>query len=60
MAWGWLAYVAGTVIGFYFGYRFAVDKVATATIDSLIEQGYLRSNKKIDGEIEVLKWNDDK
>ena len=28
-----------------------------ATIDSLIENGFLRYKTKDDGEIEILKWN---
>ena len=29
-----------------------------ATIDSLVENGFLRHRKQADGEIEILKWND--
>jgi hypothetical protein len=28
-----------------------------ATIDALIEKGFLRHKKTSDGEVEILKWN---
>jgi len=54
---GWLllAYVAGTVFGLWYKQRGTVEK----TIDSLIDNGYLKHRKKADGEIEILKHNED-
>ena len=55
--WGWLllAYVIGTV----FGLRINFHNVIGSTIDSLIESGYLKTRRKSDGEIEILKHNED-
>ena len=54
--WGWLAlaYIVGTL----FGLRVNMNGMIGATIDSLIEQGYLRTRKTNDGEIEILKNNE--
>jgi len=55
--WGWLfvAYATGT--GFGLWYKF--HKVIEVTIDSLVENGYLRHRKTADGEIEILKYNEE-
>jgi len=54
---GWLllAYVAGTVFGLWYRQRGTVEK----TIDSLIDNGYLKHRKDANGEIEILKHNED-
>jgi len=54
---GWLllAYVAGTVFGLWYRQRGTVEK----TIDSLIDNGYLKHRKDANGEIEILKYNED-
>jgi len=55
--WGWLflAYGAGTGIGMWMKFHSVIEK----TIDSLIENGYLKTQRKSDGEIEILKYNED-
>lgn len=55
--WGWLllAYAVGTA----FGMKLRMDGVIGTTIDSLIANGYLKHRKKPDGEIEVLKHDED-
>ena len=57
VGWLFLAYTLGSVFtGFIFhksGTKFGIE----STIDSLIDQGFLR-HKKINGEVEILKWND--
>lgn len=54
---GWLlfAYAVGTAFGMWLNFRNVIAK----TIDSLIENGYLRHRKKADGEIEILKYNEE-
>jgi len=54
---GWLAlaYVAGTAFGLWINFKFAVG----TTIDSLIDQGYLKHRKDANGEIEILKHNEE-
>jgi len=56
---GWLltAYSIGTVIGIGFGFNWAHKRSIIMTIDSLIDQGFLRHRKDKDGETEILKWN---
>lgn len=59
--WGWLflAYGAGSVVtGFMVWKKNSIDSI-NLTIDSLIEQGYLRSRKTENGEIEILKYNEE-
>jgi len=34
------------------------NKIIVTTIDTLIDQGYLRSRKDSKGEDELIKWND--
>jgi hypothetical protein len=51
--------VVFTVYGWYTGTKHTVEKVSEAVIDSLIEQQYLKTKRSPDGEIEVLKWNED-
>jgi len=55
--WGWLflAYAIGTI----FGMKLRFDSVIGTTIDSLIENGYLKHRRTSDGEIEILKHNED-
>ena len=54
---GWLllAYIAGTGIGMWWNFKRAVE----ITIDSLIAKGYLKHRKDANGEIEILKYNED-
>lgn len=54
---GWLilAYVIGTAFGLWTMFRQAAD----ITIDSLVENGYLRHRKMPDGEIEILKYDEE-
>ena len=59
--WGWLflAYCGGSVVtGFMVWKKNSIDSI-NLTIDSLIEKGYLRSRKTENGEIEILKYNEE-
>ena len=55
--WGWLflAYAVGTLFGLWYNQKGTIEK----TIDSLIENGYLKHRRKADGEIEILKYNEE-
>lgn len=55
MGWLLLAYVAGTLFGLWINFQKAVE----ITIDSLVEKGYLKTREGADGEIEILKHNED-
>jgi len=54
---GWLlfAYAIGTAFGFYLKQQ----RIIGTTIDSLIDKGYLKHRKDANGEIEILKYNED-
>ena len=53
----WLLATAAvfTVVGWYFGYKSNSKVAVEHTIDTLIEQGYIKSRKNADGSIEILK-----
>ena len=48
-----------TVVGYGWGARVRLEKAVTATIDSLIQDGYLKTRRNDDGEIVILKQNED-
>tara|TARA_Y200000002_G_scaffold378969_1_gene387344 strand:+ start:238 stop:420 length:183 start_codon:yes stop_codon:yes gene_type:complete len=52
-----ISYVLGTAMGFYFA-RSKIKNIIGETIDSLIKQGYLRAERKSDGEYDIKKWNE--
>jgi hypothetical protein len=56
----WLlgAYVAGSGATYYLFLKKNFLDATEATIDSLIENGFLRTKRGTDGEVEILKWND--
>lgn len=53
--WG---YIIGSVVTWFLVSASSRQAGIEATIDSLIEQGFLRHRRKANGEIEILKWND--
>jgi len=58
MLWLLASYTVGTVAGWYMQSRKDAEDVAEAVIDSLIEQGYIKT--KGSGEnLQVLKWWED-
>jgi|TARA_X000000950_G_scaffold160629_1_gene196549 hypothetical protein len=52
-----ISYALGTAMGFYFA-RSKIKNIIGETIDSLIKQGYLRAERKSDGEYDIKKWNE--
>lgn len=56
----WLlgAYTAGTLFTYYVLGPQITNKAIDATIDSLMAKGIIRYKKDKDGEIEILKWNE--
>ena len=55
----WLlgAYLAGSFATYYLFLAQNFKNATEATIDALIDKGFLRHKKDADGEIEILKWN---
>jgi len=52
------AYVAGSGATWYLFLRQNFLNATEATIDSLIDNGFLRYKRGDDGEVEILKWNE--
>ena len=55
----WLlgAYIAGSGATYYLFLKKNFLDATEATIDTLIENGFLRTKRRSDGEVEILKWN---
>jgi hypothetical protein len=55
----WLlgAYVAGSAATYFLMLKATFVDAAGKTIDSLVENGFLRYKRTKDGELEILKWN---
>jgi hypothetical protein len=55
----WLlgAYVAGSGATWYLFLKKNFLDATEATIDTLIENGFLRTKRSANGEVEILKWN---
>ena len=55
----WLlgAYVAGSGATWYLFLKKNFLDATEATIDTLIENGFLRTRRSANGEVEILKWN---
>ena len=58
VGWLLLAYATGTLFTLFFLLPQIYTKSISDTIDNLISGGFLRHKKNKDGEIEILKWND--
>jgi len=56
--WLLVAYVLGSAFSAFIFHRSGTRNGIENTIDSLVDQGFLRHKKDNDGEIEILKWND--
>jgi hypothetical protein len=57
--WLFLAYVIGTAYGYFLGKTSSIKNVAEVTIDSLIANGYLKTRRGANGELEILKHNEE-
>ena len=55
----WLlgAYIAGSGATYYLMLKATFIDATGRTIDQLIDNGFLRTKRGADGEIEILKWN---
>ena len=51
-------YIAGSFATWYLFLRQNFLNATEATIDSLIANGFLRHKRGDDGELEILKWNE--
>lgn len=55
IAWGFVVAVVFTIVGM----RWQLHGIIEATIDSLVNNGYLRHRKNSTGEIEILKLDEE-
>jgi hypothetical protein len=55
--WFFGSYVVGSVVGLIFGYAAGARNAISTTIDQLVKNGFLRHRKNKDGDIEILKLN---
>ena len=58
LMWLLAAYIAGSCATWYLFLRQNFLNATEATIDSLIDNGFLRYKRGDDGELEILKWNE--
>jgi predicted nucleic acid-binding protein len=58
--WFFGMYVLGTIIGFAWGYKQGFISSASQVIDSLIDQGVLKTSTGPDGKVEIHKWDETK
>ena len=57
IAWLLGAYVAGSAATYYLFLKKNFLDATEATIDTLIDNGFLRVRKSDNGELEILKWD---
>ena len=55
--WLFFAYAIGTAFGWYYGAKSTIVNVSEAVIDSLIEQGFLKTNG-VGKDMEVVPWKE--
>jgi hypothetical protein len=53
--WIFVAYVLGTAVGFFFGRKIGIEVGSVMTFDLLVKLGYVNYEIGNDGEISVLK-----
>jgi len=48
-----------TGVGWYFGCEWMAKRMAQLTVDALIDDGYLKYRLDNNGEVEIMKWNEE-
>ncbi len=59
LIWIFAAYAMGSVITYFIARRGILELAIEATISSLVQEGFIRHRRDKDGQIELLKWNED-
>lgn len=57
ISWLFIAYVIGTLIGLYFGFKISVRNLSEKIIDSLIEQKVIMTKGHGD-DMEIIKYTE--
>jgi hypothetical protein len=52
------AYIVGTTAGMAIFHQWVKEKIITRTIDTLVDQEYVRSYEDESGNIHLYKWHD--
>ena len=52
--WYGLAYIIGTVFGFWIGSRYGIGKGIVITLETLVDGGYVKTCT-VDGELDLIK-----
>ncbi len=52
--WYGLAYIIGTVFGFWIGSRYGIGKGILVTLETLVEGGYVKT-RTVNGELDLIK-----
>jgi len=52
--WYGLAYIIGTVFGFWIGSRYGIGKGIVITLETLVDGGYVKT-RTVDGELDLIK-----
>lgn len=58
LGWLFIAYVAGSFATLVILWKTLAVRMAETTIDTLLDNGFLRFKRLPNGEVEILKWND--
>jgi len=59
IGWLFIAYLSGTIVTYFLFWKQVHVDVIEKTIDSLIDNGFIRTRKTANGEVELLKWDAD-
>lgn len=54
--WMGLTYVLGSVVTYFLMRKSIAFNITEGIIDNLIAQGFLKSKKDKNGEVEIMKW----
>ena len=54
-----IAYILGTAFGLYVGFASNHKRVVEKTVDNLINQKYIKTRKLADGEVEILRYDEE-
>ena len=53
--WFGLAYIVGTVFGFWIGRNYGIGLGILTTLSTLVEGGYVKTRKDSNGELDLIK-----
>ena len=55
-----IAYILGTAFGLYVGFSSNHKRVVEKTVDNLINQKYIKTKQLPNGEVEILRFDEEK